>query len=163
MASQGAKTDDLVETTRQLQQRMEELEEVVRPIIPQVWLNMDLTMPQLKIMVMLWREGPTRMTELASGLAVTLATATGIVDRLVEKNHIVRESLPGDRRVVLCRLSDEGQEFMETMWLSGRTQVARILKMMTPEQLKAVAQGVEVFIEAARTLQSASDGEASRG
>jgi DNA-binding MarR family transcriptional regulator len=161
MASQGAKTDDLVEIARQLQQRMEELEEVVRPIIPQVWLNMDLTMPQLKIMVMLWREGPTRMTELASGLAVTLATATGIVDRLVEKNHVVRESLPGDRRVVLCRLSDEGQEFMETMWLSGRTQVARILKMMTPEQLKAVAQGVEVFIEAARTLQSASDGEAS--
>ncbi len=102
------------------------------------------------------------MSELASGLGVTLATATGVVDRLVEKRYVAREGLPGDRRVVLCRLSDEGQEFMKALWMSGRMQIGRILGVMTPEQLKVVAQGTEVFIEAARALQSASNGEKSQ-
>ena len=150
---------EFIGSLQALQQKLEELEGAIAPIIPQDWLTTDLTMPQLKIMLILWREGPARMSELASGLGVTLATATGVVDRLVEKDYIVREGLPGDRRVVICRLSNEGQEFMKALWMSGRMQIGRILGVMTPEQLKIVAQGTEVFIQAARTLQSASNGK----
>ncbi|MDM8001010.1 MAG: MarR family transcriptional regulator [Dehalococcoidia bacterium] len=155
MKSEGSKSE-LVHTVQSLQERLEELEFAITPIIPHDWLTTDLTMPQLKVMVILWREGPARMSELASGLAVTLATATGVVDRLVEKGYVVREGLPGDRRVVICRLSQEGQEFMKALWLSGRVQIGRILEVMTPEQLRIVAQGLEVFIEAAKKVQSAS-------
>src|SRR5512136_167327 len=122
---------ELVRTIQKLQEKMEELEGAIVPIVPQDWLLTDLTMPQLKVMVILWRQGPARMSELASGLAVTLATATGIVDRLVEKGFIVREGLPGDRRVVICRLSDSGEAFMKGLWLSGRVQIGRILEVMT--------------------------------
>lgn len=155
MKSEGNKSE-LVHTVQSLQEKLEELEFAITPIIPHDWLTTDLTMPQLKVMVILWREGPARMSELASGLAVTLATATGVVDRLVEKGYVVREGLPGDRRVVICRLSQEGQEFMKALWLSGRVQIGRILEVMTPEQLRIVAQGLEVFIEAAKKVQSAS-------
>lgn len=147
---------ELVQSIQSLQEKLDELEFAITPIIPHDWLTTDLTMPQLKVMVILWREGPARMSELASGLAVTLATATGVVDRLVEKGYVVREGLPGDRRVVICRLSQEGQDFMKALWLSGRVQIGRILEVMTPEQLKVVAQGTEVFIEAAKKLQAAS-------
>ena len=150
---------ELIESIQALQQKLEELEGAITPIIPQDWLTTDLTMPQLKVMLILWREGPARMSELASGLGVTLATATGVVDRLVEKDYIVREGLPGDRRVVICRLSNKGLEFMKALWMSGRMQIGRILGVMTPEQLKIVAQGTEVFIQAARTLKSASNGK----
>jgi len=150
---------ELIDSIQALQQKLEELEGAIAPIIPQDWLTTDLTMPQLKVMLILWREGPARMSELASGLGVTLATATGVVDRLVEKRYIVREGLPGDRRVVICRLSEEGQDFMKALWMSGRMQIGRILGVMTPEQLKIVAQGTEVFIQAARKLQSTSSGK----
>jgi DNA-binding MarR family transcriptional regulator len=158
MKVEAGKTD-LTQTVQALQEKLEELEGAITPIIPHDWLTTDLTMPQLKVMTILWREGPARMSELASGLAVTLATATGVVDRLVEKGYVVREGLPGDRRVVICRLSQEGEEFMKALWLSGRVQIARILEVMTPEQLKIVAQGTEVFIEAAKRLQVASGGK----
>ena len=157
MKAEAGKTEH-VQTVQALQSKLEELEGAVTPIIPHDWLTTDLTMPQLKVMTILWREGPARMSELASGLAVTLATATGVVDRLVEKGYVVREGLPGDRRVVICRLSQEGQEFMKALWLSGRVQIGRILEVMTPEQLKIVAQGLEVFIEAATKLQAQSGG-----
>jgi hypothetical protein len=57
---------------------------------------------------------------------------------------------------VICRLSQEGQEFMKALWTSGRVQTARVLEVMTPEQLEIVARGTEVFIEAAKKLQAAS-------
>ncbi len=157
MKAEAGKTE-LMQTVQALQEKLEELEGAITPIIPQDWLTTDLTMPQLKVMTILWREGPARMSELASGLAVTLATATGVVDRLVDKGYVAREGLPGDRRVVICRLSQEGEEFMKALWLSGRVQIGRILEVMTPEQLKIVAQGTEVFIEAAKKLQAASGG-----
>jgi len=47
---------------------------------------------------------------------------------------------------------------MKALWLSGRVQIARILEVMTPEQLVIVAQGTEVFIEAAKKVQAASGG-----
>lgn len=157
MKAEAGKTE-LMQTVQALQEKLEELERAITPIIPHDWLTTDLTMPQLKVMVILWREGPARMSELASGLAVTLATATGVVDRLVDKGYVAREGLPGDRRVVICRLSPEGEEFMKALWLSGRVQIGRILEVMTLEQLKIVAQGTEVFIDAAKKLQAASGG-----
>lgn len=153
------RTKEQAEMIRDIQQKLEELEQAIRPIIPQHWLNADLTMPQLKTMLILWREGPSRMSELASGLGVTLATATGVIDRLVEKNYVVRENLPGDRRVVLCRLSEEGTEFIKDLWMSGRTQIKRILEIMTPEQLDIIAQGTSIFIEAVRALQVSQEQE----
>ncbi len=139
--------------TLELQDKLERLEEVLRPIIPKDWLAIDLTMPQLKVMLTLFREGPTRMSEIASSLGVTLATSTGVVDRLVKRGLVVRESFPGDRRVVVCRLSEEGQNFTDRLWLSGRVQIQRLLSAMTPEQLAIVSRGTDLFIEAARRLQ----------
>jgi len=144
---------DLPRDMLELQEKLERLEEVLRPIIPKDWMAIDLTMPQLKVMLTLFREGPTRMSEIASSLGVTLATSTGVVDRLVKRGLVVRESFPGDRRVVVCRLSEDGQDYTSRLWLSGRVQIQRLLAAMTPEQLALVARGTDLFIEAARTIQ----------
>jgi DNA-binding MarR family transcriptional regulator len=74
------------------------------PAVPREILELDITMPQLKIMIILFIRGAIRMSDLASGLGITLATATGLIDRLVERGLVTRDSLPDDRRVVLCRL-----------------------------------------------------------
>lgn len=148
---------DLSQDMLDLQDKLEQLEEVVRPIIPQEWLTIELTMPQLKVMMTLFREGPTRMSEIASGMGVTLATSTGVVDRLVRRGLVARESFPGDRRVVVCRLSEEGQSYMRRLWLSGRTQLQRLLEVMTPGQLEIVAKGTDIFISAAKALHETEE------
>jgi len=151
-------SNNLPNNMLELQEKLEQLEEVLRPIIPKDWMAVDLTMPQLKVILTLFREGPTRMSEIASSLGVTLATSTGVVDRLVKRGLVVRESFPGDRRVVVCRLSEEGNNFTGRLWLSGRAQVHRLLGVLTPEQLAIVSQGTDLFIEAARKLQKSEGG-----
>ena len=58
---------------------------VMLPTVPREVLVMDFTMPQLKAMFLLFLNGPMRMSDLAADLGVTLATSTGVIDRLVER------------------------------------------------------------------------------
>src|SRR4030042_6208150 len=94
----------------------EQLFRQLLPKVPKEWLEMDVTMPQLKTIMLLFLNGSMRMSDLASDLGVTLATATGLVDRMVERGIIIRQSQPEDRRVVLCQLSDSGQMMVSRLW-----------------------------------------------
>ena len=50
------------------------------------------------------------MNELASALDVSMSRATGLIDRLVDKDLVSRWPDPEDRRSVLCTLTEQGME-----------------------------------------------------
>jgi len=125
----------------------------LRPLIPTEWLNLDITMPQLKIMLVLFENGPTRMSLLASSLRVSMSTATEVVDHLVSRDLVFRESNPDDRRVVLCRLSDKGQQLMVRLWEVRRVQSKKLLEMMTSAQLQLVVKAFQAILKAATAVE----------
>jgi DNA-binding MarR family transcriptional regulator len=110
------------------------------PTVPKDLISMDVTMPQLKIMLILYFGGAVRMSDLASALDVTLPTATNLVDRLVEKNYVTRENQSADRRVVLCRLSESGYKAISRIWQSSRIRSRELLEQLDTTKL-------EMFIE----------------
>lgn len=118
------------------------------PMVPKEWLRLDLTMPQLKVVLLLFISGPSRMSEIASALGVSLATATGVVDRLVERDILTREGDPGDRRVVLCRLSEKGGELMSGLWQLSRDQAGELMRSLAIPQLLLITESLEVLLQA---------------
>jgi len=123
------------------------------PILPKEWLRLDMTMPQLKVILLLFLNGPSRMSVIASALGVSLATATGVVDRLVERNIVLREGDPEDRRVVLCRLSDEGEKLISGLWHLSRERAKELLKAIAMSQLLLVKEAVETLLKAGETME----------
>lgn len=118
------------------------------PTIPKELLQFDLTMPQLKVVLLLFLNGPMRMSDLAAALSVSLATATGVVDRLVERDMILRESEPSDRRVVLCLLSEKGQALTDVLWQSSRNRTRELLMAITIPRLKLINEALEALLQA---------------
>jgi DNA-binding MarR family transcriptional regulator len=127
-----------------------ELFRVTLPGVPREILDLDVTTPQLKIMFLLFVDGPKRMSDLASDLGVTLATASGLVDRLVERDIVVRESHPDDRRVVLCRLSMSGQGAIRRIWESAENRLRALLQTLDADKLKAIAGPLEAMLASAQ-------------
>lgn len=125
----------------------------LRPIVPQEWVHTELTMPQFRALFVLLADGPTRMSILASTLNIALATATGIIDRLVKQGLIVREGQPEDRRVVVCRLSEKGHELMSRLWESGQARARNLLETMSTAQLQLVAGAMEAILQAALKVE----------
>jgi DNA-binding MarR family transcriptional regulator len=118
------------------------------PMVPTEWLQLDLTMPQLKVVFLLYLNGPSRMSEIASALDVSHATATGVVDRLVERKIVLRKSHPDDRRVVLCRLSEDGEKMIGGLWHLARERIRELLGMVEPTKLILVIEVLEALLKA---------------
>lgn len=53
--------------------------------------------------------GPTRVSEVAAGIAAPLATASKLLDRLEERGHVERAENPADGRSTLVELTEEGR------------------------------------------------------
>lgn len=124
----------------------------IRPIVPQEWLTLDLTMTQLKVAMYLATEGPARVSTLASFLGVSTATMTGITDRLIQHDFIVRYADPTDRRAIICELSGKGREVIGGMWEIGTSRMTQLLEKMSTSQLEHMRQGVAGLLAAAEEL-----------
>ena len=130
------------------------VDKIARQVLPTATkdlLTLDITMPQTKIMLVLYVQGPTRMSDIAFEMDVTLPTATSLIERLVEKNYVLRETLLGDRRVVLCRLSEVGREAISRIWQSARDKAKELLDAVDASKLELFAEVIQAIHEAAVT------------
>lgn len=73
----------------------------------------NISFPQMLILDILNVKQSIRMGELAKYLSVSMAAATGIVDRLVKQGLAIRTSSPTDRRVVNINITDRGKKRMQ--------------------------------------------------
>ena len=83
------------------------------PRVPAVAQRFGLSPKQL---VLIWRLPPgstVSMREMGDKLSCDASFMTGMVDRLEEDGLIERRPDPGDRRVTLIALTDEGAEFRD--------------------------------------------------
>jgi len=72
----------------------------------------ELSLPQYRVLGLL-STGHERAGDLAARLAVTKPTLTALVDGLVEKGYVARETPTGDRRAVRVSITDAGRAAAE--------------------------------------------------
>ncbi len=99
------------------------------------WLAQDLTLAQVRTLFLIAHEAPLPMGRIAEILGVSVASASGIVDRLERHDLVARRHRTDDRRVVECVPSDAGRRLMDEM--SGRRiEIARrALGVLAPDEL----------------------------
>ena len=74
-----------------------------------------LTPPQAHLLREL-APGPRPMGELAGRLACDASNVTGLTDRLEARGLVERRAAPGDRRVKVLALTDEGERVQRALW-----------------------------------------------
>lgn len=127
------------------------------------WLSLELTMPQLKVLFLLNVQGASKVGTLARALRVTLPTMTGILDRLVEQEFIRRDEDPGDRRLVMSRLTRRGQELVDQLHAAGRSRLVRVFAAMKPDDLEEHVATLEQLLAAAETVARSEESSSAAG
>ena len=114
------------------------------------FLGLDITMPQAKILHLIRATGSMSMSmsDLVARLGVTVPTVTGIVDRLVERDLVVRRGTPDDRRRVLIEITPAGVAMIDGMRDLSAAQVLQLLTVLDERELGT-------FLEFLRVLESA--------
>jgi len=72
--------------------------------VPDAWMELSLSVAQLKSLFFISKEGSTNFKKLAQALRVTPSNVTGIVDHLVEEGLVSRQENPEDRRMLMLQL-----------------------------------------------------------
>ena len=91
------------------------------------------------------RHGPLTPSELAAAERVQRPTATRIVARLEEQRLISRAADPGDGRVSLVSITDEGRALMTEIRERKDAYLAARLDELGPAELEALGRAADVL------------------
>jgi DNA-binding MarR family transcriptional regulator len=142
----------------------EQLFQAGPPLDPRTWLAVELTMPQLKVLVDLARLGQARIGAVANALGVGPPTASGIVDRLVRRGLVTRQEDPTDRRVTIARLTPRGTAAVERLFAAGRSHLRAVMAGVPRRDLPVVLEAMRILARSARskTTKGRSTGVAAK-
>ena len=113
------------------------------------WRYLDLTMAQLKAVMLLCRKGRAKGRELADGLGIAPSAATPLVDRLVEQKLAKREDDPADRRIVWILPTKKAQAVYDQLLHTSSGVLEDVIDEVPARDRKAVRDSVQLLAAAA--------------
>jgi DNA-binding MarR family transcriptional regulator len=90
-------------------------------------------------------ERPQRITELAAGEGLTQPAITRLVDRLQERGWVTREHHPEDGRVVMVRLTSEGEDMLGALRAEYRALVHEEMAVLPDADVETLARAIDVL------------------
>ncbi len=109
----------------------------------------EVSLPQLRVLVLLAATGPQRSGELAERSGVHPSTFSRTADRMVAGGWIRRVDNPASRREVLVTLTPAGRELVAGIIERRRSEIAGILARVPRRQRAVVLDGMRIFSAAA--------------
>ena len=116
-----------------------------------VWMNLDLSMAQLKTLVVLYTAGPLSIGQIADHLGVGQPTASHLVDRLVQSELVLRTEDALDRRRTMAGLSSSGAELAEQLRQVRIEPLKRWLAQLDDAALEALHRGLRALADVAQS------------
>jgi|SRR5579871_162896 DNA-binding MarR family transcriptional regulator len=109
------------------------------------WIRLDLSMGQLKTLMVLASQAPMTVSQLAETLDVGKPTASVLVDRLVNLRLVMRTEDAEDRRRTLVALTTEGSELVTHLRQGSKDTLIRWLSALAPADLAALTRGMQAL------------------
>jgi DNA-binding MarR family transcriptional regulator len=149
-ATATSEQEELISCLERVQESFERraLSSMAEPLI-----STPLTMQQLRVLTMIAID-PERATghELAALLKVSVASMSGLVDRLVEHGMVTRGEDPSDRRVRPLSVTPEGNATIRALLSSAGSMPTPVLRRLAIENLRALVQGILALDRAVQEL-----------
>lgn len=110
------------------------------------WVALELTMAQLKTLVVLKSEESATVGHIADMLGVGVPTSSHLINRLVQSNLARRLEDPVDRRRIEVSLTPEGEELIRKLQQGESSLLHTWMMQMEETDLVALAQGLRALV-----------------
>ncbi len=109
----------------------------------------EVTLPQLRTLVVLSLQGPQTVSALAERLDVHASTMTRMCNRLVARGLVVRTPSAVDRREVVIELTPPGQGLVDEVMDRRRRDIDAVVRRMPTEDRERIVATLDLFSQAA--------------
>lgn len=107
----------------------------------QRWHAGSVSLVHLNVLTLLEASGPMPMGRLAEQLDISVASITGVIDRMEAKGLVERRRDTEDRRVILVHPGKGGRKLFDDMGRRRRLGLAALLSKLSDEQLQGLLEG----------------------
>lgn len=128
--------------TKHLQQLINRFQFLKSDVLPP---DYEFNFREYRVIFHLGYNGPGIMREIADTLGIPVSTATGVVDRMVEKDLVQRERSKEDRRLVKVDLTEKGREVYRWDYETHVHFVKQMLKCLDLENQKIFVNLMETI------------------
>jgi DNA-binding MarR family transcriptional regulator len=112
-------------------------------------LNSSVSVPQLRVLVMVDGRGPMNLSAVAEGLGVNASNASRACDKLVTNGLLDRQTDEQDRRSIVLSLTRKGKRLVSALMKERQAMFEQIVARMDPETRDHLSVGLRGFVAAA--------------
>ncbi len=103
----------------------------------------DLSVPQFRTLAFIDRNAGTSLSDVAEHIGLTLPSMSKIVDGLVARKLVIRETHPEDRRRMILTLTRSGQTALESSRKATRACLAEMLAPLSDAEHTTIVKAME--------------------
>jgi DNA-binding MarR family transcriptional regulator len=108
-------------------------------------IEAEVSLPQLRVLVILASQGPQSLNALAHSLNIHPSNATRACDKLVAGGLLSRAEDPDDRRLLALNLTTAGARLVEKVMQHRRGQIEELLSQVPSRRRRALASALRTF------------------
>lgn len=123
------------------------------------WLELDLTLPQLRALFAVRRRPGCTVSELAASIDRSLAATSALATRLVRAGLLQRVSDQSDLRRVRLELTDETEQMLSAVDQRATDRFTAVLGRMSPRGRAALTTALTELVELLSAETAPSDKE----
>lgn len=105
----------------------------------------DLSIPQFRTLNFINRQADASLSEVAEHIGLTLPSMSKIVDGLVNRKFVTRQTSSADRRRMTLALTARGLTALETSRAATRACLAEDLAALNDRQREIVVQAMQIL------------------
>jgi DNA-binding MarR family transcriptional regulator len=111
------------------------------------WIDLDLTMSQLKSMLYIEFQENVCIKDLSRTLKIAQPNVTKLIDYLEKQGLITREENLEDRRKLILKTTGKAKKLINNLRDSISSEISGYLVQLSLEQLEALENGLKPLVE----------------
>lgn len=112
--------------------------------------NSGLTIPQMRVLLVAARRGGARPGYISERTRMAPPNVTSVLDRLVERNLILREPDPEDGRATIILLTNDGKRLVREIGAAFNEHIEGAIAGMSDDELTALELGLTALVREMR-------------
>lgn len=101
----------------------------------------SISLIHLNVLILLEGTGPLPMSRLAEAMDISVASITGVVDRMEARGLVARRRDAEDRRVILVEPAEGGRRLFAEIDAKRRKGLSKLLEKLSEKDLQGLLEG----------------------
>jgi DNA-binding MarR family transcriptional regulator len=112
-----------------------------------------LSLAQMTVLMHLYYQGPNEVTKICEMMQLTRPGASQMIERMVQQGVVQRTEIPGDRRVRMVSLTEQGRRVVKESIAARQAWIDQMVGGLSAGEAERVAEALRILNRHAEKLE----------